>query len=283
MQARFLTTVFCSALLTACNGGYFGSDDNDSSGGGGSGNGSTASGLWTGTTSDRYTYTMLVTPDNQVWGMSYDVSSSSAFRLFRGTGTTSGRNFTGSGKSFGGSTSGSVASGNITGAVTSSASFDGTLPQNITFVTTFAPQYNTGASLADLAGTWNGRDNTGSAVEFSVDGNGSYTARATVAGKTGTCTITGRFVAAATGRGYTTTTASFGGASNCADSLQGKNLSQGIGLRLAATDSATQPLLLVQAVDANQSVAWFAYARRQAPAATQTPAPDAQQPVATGS
>lgn len=267
MHARLATLLLCTAALTACNGGYFGVGSGGD-GGDGSGTTSDAQGIWTGTTSDRYVFNLLVTPDNQVWALSYDESFNTAQSLFRGTGTTSGRNFTGTGKTYATGAAGTVSSTTVTGSVTSGSTFDGNLAQNVTFTSTFSSQYNAAAALADYAGTWVGRDSTGSAVTFTIQSNGSYTASATVSGKTGTCAITGTFSTTSFNKNYTNATASFGGNANCVDRLAGQSLAQGVGIRMVDSDTAKQPLLLVETANVGQTLGWYAYARKQATVTT---------------
>ena len=260
MHPRFAAALLCTATLTACN-GYFGVSSGDGDGGGGTT--SDAQGIWTGTTSDRFVFNLLVTPDNQVWALSYDETINTAQSLFRGTGTTSGRNFTGTGKTYATGAAGAVNSTTVVATVANAATFDGTLAQNITFTSTFSNQYNTAAALADYAGTWVGRDSTGSNVTFTIQSNGSYTANSTVAGKVGTCAITGSFATTSFGKNYTNATASFGGTSNCADKLATQSLTQGVGIRMVDSDTTKQPLLLVETVNAGQTLGWYAYARKQ--------------------
>jgi hypothetical protein len=262
MHPRFAAALLCTATLTACNGGYFGVGSGDGDGGGG-GTTSDAQGIWTGTTSDRYFFNLLVTPDNQVWALSYDESFNTAQSLFRGTGSTSGRNFTGTGSTFATGATGTVSSTTVTGTVTSASSFDGNLGQNVTFTSAFSNQYDTAAALTDYAGTWVGRDSTGSNVTFTIQSNGSYTASATVVGKTGTCAINGSFTTTSFGKNYTNASASFGGSANCADKLASQSLTQGVGVRMVDSDTTKQPLLLVETANTGRTVAWYAYARKQ--------------------
>jgi hypothetical protein len=263
-RPHLLLAVLGAAVLTACNGGYFGvgSDDNGGSGGGAT---SDAQGLWTGTSSDRYTFALLVTPTNDVWTLSYDESASTAFRMFRGTGALTGRNFNGTGKTYASGASGTVTAGNLTGTVTTASAFDGNLPNNLTFTTNFNSQYNTAAPLADYAGTWEGRDSSGGRLVVTVDGGGRITASTTVPGKTDPCAINGALSAGAGGKNYTVLNISFGGEAGCAANVATQSM-QGVGVRIADTAGTAQPLLLLQSTNNGQTTGWFAYARRRAAA-----------------
>jgi len=71
MHRRTVLALLCALSLTACN-GYFGSADDDNGGGGGGGGNSDAQGIWTGNlTSDTLSLSMLVTPSNELWAMSW--------------------------------------------------------------------------------------------------------------------------------------------------------------------------------------------------------------------
>ncbi|NYE25912.1 hypothetical protein [Pigmentiphaga litoralis] len=262
-RSALFIALLSAAVLAACNGGYFGVDSDDNGNGGGSGATSDAQGLWTGTTSDRYTFALLVTPTNDVWGLSYDESANTAFRLFRGTGALTGKNFTGTGKTYASGASGTVTTGTVTGSVTTASAFDGNLPNNLTFTTNFNSQYNTAAPLSDYAGTWEGRDSSGARLVVTLDGGGRITATSTVPGKTDPCAINGALSAGASSKNYTILNLSFGGESGCAANVASQSM-QGVGVRVADAAATAQPLLLLEATNNGQTAGWFAYARRRA-------------------
>ncbi|MBN9476043.1 MAG: hypothetical protein ABS43_11950 [Bordetella sp. SCN 67-23] len=260
MHRRTVLALLCALSLTACN-GYFGSADDDNGGGGGGGGNSDAQGIWTGNlTSDTLSLSMLVTPSNELWAMSWSEGFSQVRRMTRGTGSLNGKAFTGTGKTFGtGDTT--VETANLTGTVTSASSFDGNLGQNVTFSSSFSSQYNDAFDLANYAGTWTGRDSISSSpVTFTIQSNGDFSANSQVSGRPDTCSINGRLAKASSGKNYATTTFSFGNATNCLSQHAGASM-QGVAMRLTEKDK--QPLLLIMATNSSQSAGWFAYARKQ--------------------
>ncbi|GAA4329131.1 hypothetical protein GCM10023144_15580 [Pigmentiphaga soli] len=258
-RPRLLACLLCASLLTACN-GYFGASDGDEDGNGG-GSASDAQGIWVGTTSDRYRLHMLVTPQNELWALSWDESFNQVSRLTQGSGSQSGKTFTGSGKNFAAGDSATVSSATLTGTVESQATFNGGLGQNVTFTSSYDGQYGNRFALGDFAGTWQGFDSSGSAVTFTVQSDGRYRASSQISGRSDACNVDGRFAAAPSDKNYATTTMTFGSATNCLSQHAGLSL-QGVALRL--TETGADPLLLVEATDSGKTVAWFAYARLQA-------------------
>lgn len=259
MHRRSALSLLCALSLTACN-GYFGSPEGGDAGGGGGGN-SDAQGIWAGNlTSDVLSLHMLVTPANELWAMSWSESGTQVRRLTRGTGSLNGKAYSGTGKTFGtGDTT--VDSASITGTVTSGATFDGNLGQNVTFSSSFNGQYNDAFDLANYAGTWKGRDSiSSSVVTFTIQSNGDFSANSQISGRPDTCNISGKLTKASSGKNYATATFSFGNATNCLSQHAGISM-QGVAVRLAEQDKA--PLLLIMATNNGQSAGWFAYARKQ--------------------
>ncbi|AZG10279.1 hypothetical protein EGT29_21735 [Pigmentiphaga sp. H8] len=260
MHRRTVLALLCALSLTACN-GYFGSGGDGDGGSGDGGSNSDAQGIWTGNlTSDTLSLSMLVTPSNELWAMSWSEGFSQVRRMTRGTGSLNGKAFTGTGKTFGtGDTT--VETANLTGTVTSAASFDGNLGQNVTFSSSFSSQYNDAFDLANYAGTWTGRDSiSSSSVTFTIQSNGDFSANSQVSGRPDTCSINGKLAKASSGKNYATTTFSFGSATNCLSQHAGASM-QGVAMRLTEKDK--QPLLLIMATNSGQSAGWFAYARKQ--------------------
>lgn len=257
MHRRIALALLCTLSVAGCN-GYFGSPDED--GGGGSGSNSDAQGIWAGTvTSDTLSLHMLVTPNNELWAMSWSENFTQVRRLTRGTGSLNGKAFSGTGKTFGtGDTTAETA--NITGTVTTRSTFDGNLGQNVTFASTFNEQYDAAFDLAAYSGTWQGRDSTSSGVTFTIQSNGNFDARFQISGRPDTCNVSGTLTKAASGKNYATTTFSFGNATNCLGQHAGTSM-QGVAVRLAEEEK--EPLLLIMATNSAQSAAWFAYARKR--------------------
>ncbi len=139
MRYRLTLSLLCTLALSACNGYFGGTDDGDGGGGGGTAN-SDAQGIWVGTTSDRFNFDLLVTPNNDVWGLSWDESFNQVSRLTQGTGSQSGQNFNGTGKNYAASASGTVDSVTLTGTVQSASTFIGNVGQNVTFTSSFNTQ-----------------------------------------------------------------------------------------------------------------------------------------------
>ncbi|VCU70572.1 hypothetical protein PIGHUM_02648 [Pigmentiphaga humi] len=252
---RAALLLLCTLPLAACN--YFGSSDDD---GGGGGN-SDAQGIWNGSlTSDTLALHMLVAPNNELWAMSWSEQYTQVRRMTRGTGSLNGKSFSGTGTTLGtGDTTAENAT--ITGTVATGASFDGNLGQNVTFTSTFNSQYNNAFELGSFAGTWQGRDSTNSAVNFTIQSNGDLEARFTISGRPDDCIVRGALAKPSSGKNYATLSASFGNATNCLSQHAGASM-QGVAMRLTEQDK--QPLLLVMATNTGKTAGWFAYARLNA-------------------
>ncbi len=261
IHTKLAILLLCTVPLASCN-GYFGTTDDDADGGNGGGS-SDAQGIWVGTTSDRFDFHMLLTPNNDVWGISWAENFNQVNKLWKGSGSRNGRTFTANGKNFSAGEGSPVQAATLSGTVASGVSFDGNLGQNVTFTSTFNSQYNDAFDLGSYTGTWAGRDSTGASVSFTIKADGNFDAASNIPGRPDRCTITGALRKATSDKNYATTTLSFGGATNCLSEHAGTSM-PGIAIKLTDSSAAVQPLLLIAATNSGQTSAWFAYARKQA-------------------
>jgi hypothetical protein len=199
-HAKILAASVLAAALAGCGGG-----DSISTP-------AIAEGAWQGTTSAGYTVDILVLENNETWAMfGTNTNNYLTVRGFdRGSGTSSGNTFNGSGTEY--SYTGSAVSGSFSGTVIPGASFNGAIngAQRVTFSTAPMPSssynYNTAAQLANVTGTWNGALLTGAAASVSVSATGA------LSGSSSGCLYTGKVAPRASGKNVFDVTLNFGGA-----------------------------------------------------------------------
>jgi len=248
-----------SCLLGLMLLGCGGSSSSISGGGGGGGGNSAgqAQGIYSGTSSNGYSFYTIVLPNDKFYGI-YGNISGNVFLLFgmiSGQGTSSSGTYTASVTDF--FYTGAINSGSITASYVAGSSLSGTLTENgtnITFTGTSLPassfNYNTPASLSAISGTWTGTLLDGMTTTATISSNG------TVSGSSSGCSFSGTVAADSSNKDFFDVSLTFGG-SPCALPNQ---TASGIGVEYLLSDGVTHQLLAAVTVGTSAGTV-FAAAR----------------------
>ncbi len=194
-------------------------------GGGGGGSGATAAaptpvttaqGAYNGTFSNGGEHDTLVLENDQFYSI-YGSTVGDAFAVYgflQGNGKSSGGSFSATDVKDA-TTAGQLLSGTVSASYTAGASLNGSLTEGanvVTFTGTAIPasvyNYNTPASLGDLAGSWNLTSLRGFSNVFTIAATGAFTATS------GGCSFSGSFTPRASGKNVFDVAMTFG-ASPC--------------------------------------------------------------------
>jgi len=237
-----LCTVCVVALmvvLTGCGGGSY--SGGTSGGGGGTNYTGQAQGVYSGTSSNGYSFESIVLPNDKFYGIYGTVSGNvlSIFGMVTGQGTSGNNTFTASTVTdfvYTGTTN----TGSLTATDVPGSSINGTLTENgtpITFTGTALPSssfnYNTSASVSDITGTWTGSLLDGMSTTVTINSNGS------LSGSSSGCSFTGTVTADSSNKNFFDVSLTFG-ASPC--SLPNQTAT-GIGVYYLLSDGVTHQLL----------------------------------------
>jgi hypothetical protein len=182
-----------AAGLAACGGG--GSADESPAWTGGS-----FQGQWDGSS-----FSLLVTPNNEFWGLE---DTGNGLSLYRGNVTTSGTSFTATFTAYSGVTKTTV---NSTGHYSEKSSLSGTSTAagsstSSSFTASYAAAYDTPATLAALAGSYH---EAGGTTLVTVAANGAITGTSSV------CTFTGTATPDASGKHFYRLSLTYGQGTGC--------------------------------------------------------------------
>src|ERR1700722_4139094 len=209
MKALIVCTV--SLILSGCGGG--GSSINSGGAGGDGGNTSgQAQGVYSGTSSNGYSFDTIVLPNDKVYAI-YGTTSGNTLLLFgliSGQGTSSNGSYTASVTDF--FYTGTANSGSLSASYVPGSSLNGTLTEsgtNITFTGMALPassfDYNAPASLSAISGTWTGTLLDGMTTTVTINSNG------TVSGSSSGCSFSGAVAADSSSKNFFDVSLTFGG------------------------------------------------------------------------
>lgn len=204
MKKLLMTSL--ALVLAACGGG--GSDSPPVANGGTT---TTAAGFWEGTASTGAVVSLAILEDGQTWGI-YTSGTQIAGALY-GITSASGTALSGSGKDFNIPTR-SVTSASYTGSFVANNRISLTSSGGGSLNATYVAAYDQPASLASLAGTFQGTGITGTTNGQAVAITVSATGTITVPGTLG-CGATGTATPRASGKNIFDISVTFNGA-NCA-------------------------------------------------------------------
>lgn len=206
-KSALLSSLLLSSILVACGGGGGGGDGNGTGGGDsyadrGPNYSSDAQGLYLGTTESGYETKTLVLENDQYWSM-YGYTMNGAFNalgLVQGNGTANNGSYSSTAlRSY--RFTGEPKSAAVTATYQSGVNFNGSITDNgdTTTFTSATPQiseynYNSGANLSNLIGTWSMISLNGFPVDLSIASDGSFT------GTSGSCNYSGKLTPRASGK-----------------------------------------------------------------------------------
>jgi hypothetical protein len=197
---RFGTSLALGALLSGCGGG---GDDSSPS---------TAEGFWEGNSSTGFLVSLAVLETGETWGIYTSTSGALVGGLYGNT-SSSESSLSGSGRDFN-IPSRTVASGTYSGTLAPKSTMSvTTAPAGIRFTGAYRPAYDQPASLAAVAGTFNGPGVSGTSPVQNVSVRVS-TSGAVTASMPG-CTVTGTAKPRPSGKNIFDVSVTFTG-SNCA-------------------------------------------------------------------
>jgi hypothetical protein len=231
-----ICVVALMVVWTGCGGGY--------SGGGGGGGGTNyagqAQGVYTGTSSNGYSFESIVLPNDKIYGI-YGTVSGNVFTvvgMVTGQGTSGNDTFTAStvtdfyytgAVNTGSLTATDVPGSSINGTLTesgTSTTFSGTAPPSSSF------NYNTPASVSDITGTWTGTLLDGTSTTVTINSNGS------LSGSSSSCSFTGTVTADSSNKNFFDVSLTFG--ASCTSPNQ---TATGIAVYSLLPDGVTHELL----------------------------------------
>jgi len=224
-----------SFVLVGCGTNYGGN------GGGGGGNyAGQAQGVYSGTSSNGYSFSTIVLPNDKFYAI-YGTASGNSLLLYglvTGQGTSGSGTYTASVTDF--FYTGATNSGSISASYVAATSLNGSITENgtaITFTGTSEPAssftYNTSASLSAITGTWTGTLLDGTTTTVTINSNGS------VSGSSSGCSFSGTVAADSSNKNFFDVSLTFG-PSPC---LLPNQTSTGIGVEYLLSDGVTHQLL----------------------------------------
>jgi hypothetical protein len=228
-----ICVVALMVVWSGCGGGYSGG------GGGGTTNyAGQAQGVYSGTSSNGYSFESIVLPNDKIYGV-YGIFSGNVLTLYgmvAGQGTSGNDTFTASTVTDFLYT-GAVNTGTLTATDVPGSSITGTLTENgtpITFNGTASSSfnYNTPASVSDITGTWTGTLLDGTSATVTINGN-------SVSGSSSGCSFSGTVTADNSNKNFFDISLTFG-ASPCTLPNQ---MATGIGVYYLLPDGITHQFL----------------------------------------
>jgi hypothetical protein len=225
-----------SLMLVGCGASY----NNNGGTGGGNSYAGQAQGVYSGTSSNGFTFSTIVLPNDKFYAIYGTVSGNTLFLngLITGQGTSGNGTYTATVADF--LNTGAESSGSVTASYVAGASLNGTLTENAimtTFTGTAEPStvlnYNTAASLSDISGTWTGSLLDGMTTAVTIASNG------TVSGSSSGCSFSGTVAPDASNKNFFDVSLTFAG-SPCTFPNQ---TATGIGVEYLLSDGVTHQLV----------------------------------------
>jgi hypothetical protein len=251
---RTVGILCCLALmLSGCGSSY-------SNNGGGNSGGSTsyagdAQGVYSGTSSNGYTFETIVLPNDKFYAIYGTVSGNTftVFGMMTGQGTSGNGNYTASVTDF--FYTGAVNSGTISASYIAGTSVNGTVTEGGTatsFTGTALPasdfNYGTAASVGAISGMWAGNLLDGISTTVTINSNG------TVSGSSSGCSFTGTVTADSSNKNFFDVSLTFG-SSPCTFPNQ---TATGVGVYYLLSDGVTHQLLAAVNVGTSFGTVFFA-------------------------
>lgn len=254
MFTKFTSLCVFSLILVGCGSSY---NNGGSSGGGGTNYTGQAQGVYSGTSSNGYTFETIVLPNDKFYAIYGTVAGSVFFvdGMMTGQGTSGSSTFTASVTDF--FNTGSINSGTIAANYVAGSSLNGTLTESGSTVTFSGTPlaassftYSSPASVSAIAGNWAGNLLDGMSTTITISSSG------TVTGSSSGCSFTGTVTADSSNKNFFDVSLTFGG-SPCAAPNQ---TASGIGVYYLLSDGITHQLLA--AVNVGTSVGTVFFAQR---------------------
>ena len=237
---KVLIACAVSLVLAGCGGGGSSMSSGGAGTGGGGNTSGQAQGVYSGITSNGYSFDTIVLPNDKIYAI-YGTTSGNVLLLFgliSGQGTSGSGSYTASVSDF--FYTGATNSGSLTASYVPGSSLNGTLTENgtaITFTGASLPassfNYNTPASLSAISGTWTGTLLDGMTTTVTINSNG------TVSGSSSGCSFSGTVAADSSNKNFFDVSLTFGG-SPCA--LPNQTVS-GVRVEYLLSDGVTHQLL----------------------------------------
>jgi hypothetical protein len=247
--------ILCSfaLILSGCGSSYSGG--NNGGGGGGTNYSGDAQGVYSGTSSNGYTFETIVLPNDKFYAV-YGTNSGNTFIVYgiiTGQGTSGSSSYTASINDF--FYNGAVNTGTISATYVAGTSVSGTVTEAGT-TTSFSGtalsasnfNFNSAASVGAIAGTWSGNLLDGISTTVTINSNG------TVSGSSSGCSFTGTVSADSSNKNFYDVSLTFGG-SPCAFPNQ---TATGIGVYYLLSDGVTHQLLAGVSVGSSFGTVFFA-------------------------
>lgn len=211
--------VFCLVclMLVGCGGGGGNSSDTNTSGNttGSQSTAGAAQGVYSGTSSNGYSFSTIVLPNDKFYGI-YGTMSGNTLLLYgmvTGQGTSSSSSYTANVSDF--FYTGAINTGSLSASYVAGSRINGTLTEgnSQTFSGTALPassfNYNTAASVSAVTGAWSGTLLDGSATSVTINSNGSF------AGSSSGCPLSGTVTADSSGKNFFDVSVTFGNSNSC--------------------------------------------------------------------
>jgi hypothetical protein len=240
-------------MLAGCGSSYSG--NSNSGGGGGTNYAGQAQGVFSGTSSNGYTFESIVLPNDKFYALYGTVTGNLFFvdGMMTGQGASGNGTYTTSVTDF--FNTGSINSGSITATDVPGMSISGTLSENgsaISFTGAALPSssfnYNAGASVSAISGTWTGTLLDGTSTTATINSNGNFS------GSSSGCSFSGTVSADSSNKNFFDVSLTFG-ASPCAGPNQ---TATGIGVYYLLADGVTHQLLAAVTVGTSLGTVFFA-------------------------
>ncbi len=251
MPKKILLLCSVSLLLISCGASYNSnvSGGSGSSGGGGGVTTGGDEGVYSGVASSGYTYWTIILPNDKLFGI-YATANGNQLLLdgmITGQGTTNSSGYTASVTDI--FYTGSVKSGTFSASDFTGASLDGTLAEDGTMTTFYAPSvmgsiwdygttFRSPALLSAISGSWTGTLLDGMTTTVTISSTGGVT------GSSSGCSFTGTVVPDSSKTNFFDVSLTFGG-SPCAFPNQ---TATGIGVDYLLSDNVTNQFLMAVTV-----------------------------------
>jgi hypothetical protein len=251
MLKKMGTLCAIAVMLVGCGSIYNGA----SNGSGGTNYTGQAQGVYSGISSNGYTFETIVLPNDKFYAIYGTISGSVFFvdGMMTGQGTSGSTTFTASVTDF--FNTGSINSGSITANYVAGSSLNGTLTESGNMVTfTGTPlaassfAYSTPASVSAISGNWAGTLLDGMSTTVTISSSGSVT------GSSSGCSFTGTVTPDSSNKNFFDVSLTFGG-SPCAAPNQ---TASGIGVNYLLSDGVTHQLLAAVTVGTSLGTVFFA-------------------------
>ena len=240
-------------LLAGCGSSYTGGSNNGGSGG--TSYAGQAQGVYSGTSSNGYTFESIVLPNDKFYALYGMVTGTSFFvdGIMTGQGASGNGTYTASISDF--FNTGTIHSGSLTATDVPGSSINGSITENgtaITFTGTALASssfnYGTAASVSAISGIWNGNLLDGMSTTVTINPNG------TVSGSSAGCSFTGMVTADSSNKNFFDVSLTFG-ASPCAFPNQ---TATGIAVYYLLSDGVTHQLLAAVSLGTSIGTVFFA-------------------------